>query len=332
MIPNEETHNLQTQRPHLVLLGAGASRAAFPMGDRNCKNLPLMQDLAQIVGLEPELVKLGFDYEDRSFEDVYSELFEGGWHRSVLHLIEEEIWEYFSILELPNNPTLYDHLVLSLREKDVIATFNWDPLLYKAWRRNYGKAKLPHLLFLHGNVAIGVCLNDHTKGMIGERCRKCGQHLKPSRLLFPIKTKNYASDPYISREWETLRRVLANAYIFTVFGYGAPKSDVEAISLMKEGWGRTRERNLEQVEIIDIKSKEELYDTWRDFIYSNNYWTSTSFYESWIARHPRRSCDALWRWIMDVQPVSDNTIPVSLGFEELGKWYKPIIEAEAPTR
>ena len=44
--------------------------------------------------------------------------------------IETRVDEYFADLELPGHPTIYDRLVLSLREKDLIATFNWDPFLY----------------------------------------------------------------------------------------------------------------------------------------------------------------------------------------------------------
>ncbi|MFW6223076.1 MAG: hypothetical protein ACOC3T_05645 [Bacteroidota bacterium] len=36
-------------RPHVVILGAGASAAAFPQGDANGKKLPVMNDLADIV-------------------------------------------------------------------------------------------------------------------------------------------------------------------------------------------------------------------------------------------------------------------------------------------
>lgn len=37
--------------PHVVLLGAGASRAAFPNGDRSGKSIPLMNDLVDVLGL-----------------------------------------------------------------------------------------------------------------------------------------------------------------------------------------------------------------------------------------------------------------------------------------
>jgi hypothetical protein len=35
-------------------------------------------------------------------------------------------------MEIPDHVTLYDELLLTLRSKDLIATFNWDPLLLQA--------------------------------------------------------------------------------------------------------------------------------------------------------------------------------------------------------
>ena len=39
--------------------------------------------------------------------------------------------------------------------------------------------------------------------------------------------------------------------MFTIFGYSAPKTDVEAIDLLKQAWGAIGDRNLEQTEIIN---------------------------------------------------------------------------------
>ena len=64
-------------RPHVVILGAGASRAAFLNGDRNEEILPLMKDLAKVVGVEDALQEWGIDC-GRNFEDVFSELYEKG--------------------------------------------------------------------------------------------------------------------------------------------------------------------------------------------------------------------------------------------------------------
>jgi len=46
--------------------------------------------------------------------------------------------------------------LLSLRKKDAVCTFNWDPFLYDAWIRNR-HLDLPEIFFLHGNVRCGHC-------------------------------------------------------------------------------------------------------------------------------------------------------------------------------
>ncbi|MCX6376176.1 MAG: hypothetical protein NTU88_09145, partial [Armatimonadetes bacterium] len=119
-------------RPHVVILGAGVRLAAFPHGDRNGRTLPLMRNLVETVGLEPLLNKYGVSYGGEDFEALYSRLASSDGDAEVLRKIEEAVQSYFSPMELPDEVTLYDHLVLSLRAKDLIASFNWDPLLVQA--------------------------------------------------------------------------------------------------------------------------------------------------------------------------------------------------------
>ena len=94
-------------------------------------------------------------------------------------------------MRLPDELTLYDKIILCLRKKDLIATFNWDPFLALAYRRNLHIKELPRIVFLHGNVAIGVCLEDKVKGDMGEKCPKCGKYFQQTGLLYPIRDKNY---------------------------------------------------------------------------------------------------------------------------------------------
>ena len=108
-------------RPHLVILGAGASRASFPNGEATGRRLPLVADLVEYVGLHDLLRSMGVAYEGKNFEDVFSDLHQEA--PVLVRQVEEAIHEYFSGMLLPREPTLYDHLVLSLREKDVVATF-----------------------------------------------------------------------------------------------------------------------------------------------------------------------------------------------------------------
>ena len=140
--------------------------------------------------------------------------------------------------------------VLSLRPKDVIATFK-------------------QLLFLHGNVLAAYCERDGIHGQRGAKCSKCGQPLAPGKLLYPVGQKNNESDPAIRSDWETVKYAFKNAFMVTFFGYSAPKSDVGALELLQEAWGDWRQRHLEQVEMIDIKPEDELFETWRPFVHTH---------------------------------------------------------------
>jgi hypothetical protein len=56
MLPPEYTEEFEVRhapfgRPHVVLLGAGASYAAFPNGDKNGHKLPLLKDFVEVIGL-----------------------------------------------------------------------------------------------------------------------------------------------------------------------------------------------------------------------------------------------------------------------------------------
>lgn len=324
----DEIKDVKMERPHVFILGAGASLAAFPSGDRNGLKLPLMCNFVETVGLDSLLEKYNIDYTGKDFEVIYAQLYFDPKYVDLTNEIESALYAYFSKMQLPAVPTIYDHLVLSLREKDLIASFNWDPFLWQACSRNHQHVEPPHIVFLHGNVAVGYCLEHKIKGSVKGICRICGKRLTPTKLLYPIEKKNYNDDPYISAEWKTLRSYLKQAYILTIFGYSAPQSDVEAIKIMKEAWGNVEDRNLEEVEIIDIKEKDDLTETWTPFIHTHHYQFCNDFYDCWVANHPRRSCDAMWNQLMEVQFLQENKIPKHCDFKQLLQWYEPLIEAE----
>src|SRR5579872_3749056 len=122
----EEIQDTGMGRPHVVILGAGCSLAAFPTGDREGRRLPLMNNLIQALGLKPLLHSANLAEPEENFEALYSRL--AGDHRyaGLLKSIEGAVTDYFAKMALPANPTIYDQLLLSLRPKDCIATFNWD--------------------------------------------------------------------------------------------------------------------------------------------------------------------------------------------------------------
>lgn len=319
-------------RPHVVLLGAGASLAALPNGDKWGKRLPLMNNLIDVLGLGSLLDRHGIAHKGVNFEALYSGLVTSGQHPDVVQAIEASVFSYFHGMRLPDHPTIYDHLVLSLRPKDFIATFNWDPFLLQAIERNYTalKTKPPHFCFLHGCVALAYC--DRHKPMMVQRdghpCVRCGETMTPTRLLYPVTQKNYNADPHCVAGWHDVQAVLKHAYLFTIFGYGAPSTDVEAVSLLKQGWGDPTGRQFEETEIIDIRGEDDLLATWEPFIHTHHYGIHQSFYDSLIARFTRRSCDGFWN--MTMQCIFEKGIPVPrhLDFPELWDWYKPLIEAE----
>lgn len=317
-------------RPHMVMLGAGASLAAFPAGDRNGRGLPLMDNIVEVVGLEPILREADIKHRGQNFEQLYSALVSDEKHREHVRRLERAVFDYFDQLEVPDGPGLYDHLALSLRPKDLIATFNWDPFLFQALHRVNRFTRPPQAIWLHGNVALGYCLAHRpaTLAVRGADCTRCGARLTPSRLLYPVAVKDYNTDPFLSLSWTGVQRYLQAAYVFTVFGYSAPVSDIEAIKLMTTGWGDPTKRNLEEIEIIDIKTTDELESTWQPFIRTHHYRTTADFYRSLIGSYPRRSCEAVWNGLMEFQWPEPRAIPREASWEELLDWYRPLVDEE----
>lgn len=326
---DDEINAIKMKRPHVVLVGAGASRAAFPSGDANGKPLPLMTDFLEIVPVKDLLERHGVATAGRNFEDLYSRLHDNPQHAELLKQLEGTVLDYFSSLQLPETPTIYDQLVLSLRPKDVIATFNWDPFLIQAVQRNRNIIKGPLLLFLHGNVLEGFCVAHKTYGLIGNACRQCSQPLQRVPLLFPIGKKDYNSEPAIKLAWDALHAAFEDAFMVTVFGYGAPQSDVEAIALLKKAWGDKNDRSMEEFEIIDIRKEDDLRDSWDAFIHSHHYQTYSAFADSWIANHPRRTGEAYIHQFLDALFIDNNPVPRCKTLRDLQDWYTPLLKREA---
>jgi hypothetical protein len=316
-----------SRSPHIVILGAGASKAAFPDGDANGKCLPVMDDLIDLLGLGQSVEAAGFS-KDANFESIFDELATGGRNPSLQAEIESKVRSYFEAMEIPDNPTYYDYLVLSLRENDYIATFNWDPFLALAYIRNKQVAKLPRILFLHGNVQVGICPSDHTKGFMGNCCSKCGATLHPTKLLFPVRQKNYNSGLFIASEWKELESALKSGYMLTIFGYSAPKTDVEAVDLMSHAWEKNPTFELAEVDIVDIKPEEELRKTWSQFLCRTHYGVSTNIWETWLFRHPRRSCESLAMATLQCDPWKNNPFPKMKMLSQLHDWIAPLVNEE----
>jgi hypothetical protein len=310
--------NPDSPRRHVVLLGAGASRASFPDGDANSKPLPLMDDLVEKLGLQPLVDEAGPALSsDRNFEVIYERLISSQEHSSIAARIERRINDYFSGLSLPDRATIYDRILVSLRSTDAVFTFNWDPFLFDAYQRNRGIVTLPEIFFLHGNVRIGACPEHDKWGPKNGLCPDCRRLFADVPLLYPIRQKNYSEDPYIRRNWDAANNLFKDAFTVTVFGYGAPDSDRAAYDLLKLAWLSRGSRIFEHVEIIDTAPESRLASLWFPFTPTHHYHIATTFEQSRIARWPRRSCESLFYPMSQGIPCEDFPLPSTGRLPEL---------------
>jgi hypothetical protein len=321
---------------HVVILGAGASIAStFRNPELSGKQLPSMENFVEIVGLNDIVESLPENLQAKNFEELYSKLNKDNPKSDAIIEIEQRVYSYFSEMQLPDEATIYDYLVLSLRPRDLIATFNWDPFLYQAFCRNGKIADMPRLSFLHGNVAIGYSAEDKRCGPVGYQARREGGVFELTRLLYPVEQKNYTQNEFIKIEWERVKYWLQSESTkrVTIFGYGAPKTDVEAITLMNDAYGTADKRNMEQFEIIDIKSEDDAIKSWEGFIHSHHYDYSTNYFKSSLAYNPRRTFESYHQhnlpMSIDEAFSESNPIPSDIkSLEELWDWHEELIEAE----
>ena len=216
-----------TKKPHVYILGTGASRASQLNKDTN-NFIPLMNDLADVIELKTYVDKDLYSDAKNDFESFFDTISKNPDFNELKEYIEDSIYDYFKSISILKKVTLYDRLVLSLRAKDAIATFNWDPLLCYAYRRNGCLKTLPELFFLHGNVLSGYCLADKVFGWIDDKCKKCNNKFQPIKLLYPVTEKNYSEDPIIKYQWGKTCELIRNSFLITIFGYSAPFTDTDA--------------------------------------------------------------------------------------------------------
>jgi hypothetical protein len=322
---------------HVVILGAGASIAStFRNPEQNGKQLPSMDNFIEIVGLNDIVETLPANLRAKNFEQLYSNLHSSNPQSPEIIEIEKRVYDYFKDMKLPENEaTIYDFLLLSLRPRDLIATFNWDPFLYQAYIRNSHIADMPYLSFLHGSVALGYSKEDKRAGPVGWHSRATGGYFEPTPILYPVTNKNYTENEFISSEWDRVKAWLheESTKRVTIFGYGAPNTDVEAINLLNTAWGTADKRNMEQFEMIDKRPEDELVKQWSNFIHSHHYDYADNYFSSSLATNPRRTFESYHQHnlplTIDEAFSESNPVPSDIQtLQELWDWHKPLIDAE----
>jgi hypothetical protein len=165
--------------------------------------------------------------------------------------------------------------------------------------------------------------------------KETGNYMTPTKLLFPVTQKNYYDDEFTSKQWDMFKDFLSDKNVkrVTVFGYGAPETDVEAMKIMLDAWGGGKVRRMESFEIIDVRKEKEVIKPWKKFISEYDYDFTTDFFKSSITNNPRRTSES---YFQHTQPLTEDEAwsasnPVPSNFktlQEMWDWYKPLIDAE----
>lgn len=316
--------------PHVIIVGAGASIAACRK-DKNGMEVPLLRNIHKILGLTPVLERYIFsEAEMEDFELLYSSIHNKTEFAALTNLLEESIRAYFESLVIPDEVTYYDYLILSLTSKDAIISFNWDPFLLQAYQRNLCISNLPNLIFPHGNVGVGLCDACHIKGYANSLCPNCMKDLKNMPLLFPVGEKNYNKQPIIKNEWDLAKDFLSKAAGITVYGFGAPETDTEALELMKSAYQESNVKEIAPFTIINLRrEKDNQMRKWKDFISSRMVLFYEKIEESLLWQNPRVSLETLFDAILQQHP-RENSKPYKAfnNLKELQDFVKTINEYE----
>ncbi len=313
--------NIQNKRlsdPHVVICGAGASIASCYV-DKNGKKVPALKNIHTVLGLTDELRRYGFSDEQLDdFEKLFSDIYDKPEYRDLVMYLEDVVRNYFKNLQLPDAPTYYDYLILSLTEKDAIISFNWDPFLMQAYKRNLCVKSLPTIIFPHGNVGVGVCDNCRTYGYADTLCSKCFKPFNDMPLLYPIGQKNYNQHSIIKEQWRLAEKYLSTAGGITVFGYSAPVTDIEAFDLLKKAFQNSDCKEIAPFTLIDLKEKEsEQKNKWNEFFNEKMICFCTTLKETILWRNPRVSLEALFDAILQQHPREEHPFHDFSSLEEL---------------
>lgn len=164
-------------------------------------------------------------------------------------------------------------------------------------------------------------------GCVRSGCSKCGT-FNPTELLYAVTQKDYNQNDFLKGMWTNLNSALEVAWIITMFGYSAPKTDVEALNLMKRGWGSVENRELEDVEIVNIDSEDNMLTAFDAFIHTHHHLYAQDFYDSLIPNHPRRTCEVNWARLMECKFVDNHPLPKDADFPELWEWFGERLDVE----
>lgn len=287
---------------HLVILGAGSTIATIPNGDKNGEFGYTLANLLNdkcFTSFVKKAQAKGFLTSD--VEDLCNQLCKED--KPLYDEFETLVRKKYASLELPEEFTILDRLVLSLTPNDAIVSFNWDDLLIQAYQRMsefVPEKMLPVLAFPHGN-AQAVYNNKHytSKRIV------TGANWIDSPLNMPVDEVDYKSDIFIGSQWNILDFFMRNAQMITFFGYSGPSSDELDLQHLDELFAKNK--ICDKIEIIDkdLDTAMEVAKRLVRFKMQSNWlYPCADFWHSTIAKHPRRTLSVLDNWNYSVKTAA----------------------------
>ena len=287
---------------HLVILGAGSTIATIPNGDKNGEFGYTLANLLNdkcFTSFVKKAQAKGFLTSD--VEDLCNQLCKED--KPLYDEFETLVRKKYASLELPEEFTILDRLVMSLTPNDAIVSFNWDDLLIQAYQRMsefVPEKMLPILAFPHGN-AQAVYNNKHytSKRIV------TGANWIDSPLNMPVDEVDYKSDIFIGSQWNILDFFMRNAQMITFFGYSGPSSDELDLQHLDELFAKNK--ICDKIEIIDkdLDTAMEVAKRLVRFKMQSNWlYPCADFWHSTIAKHPRRTLSVLDNWNYSVKTAA----------------------------
>lgn len=83
-----------------------------------------------------------------------------------------------------------------------------------------------------------------------------------------------------------------------------------------------------EIEIIDVKSENDIEGSWVSFIKGEHYYITDSFNDSFITNYPRRSCEALAFATLQNDPMRERPCLETENLVELQQQVMPLIKEE----
>lgn len=279
---------------HLVILGAGSTIATIPNGDKNGEFSYTLYNLLKDKCFTSFVKKVqAKDFQIDDVEALCNQLYKED--KPLYDEFESLVRKKYARLELPEEFTILDRLVLSLTPNDAIVSFNWDDLVIQAYQRMseyVPEEMLPILAFPHGN-AQAVYNNKHytSKRIV------TGANWIDSPLNMPVDEIDYKLDAFIGSQWKVLDFYIRNAQMITFFGYRGPSSDEQDLQHLDELF--VKNEICDKIEIIDkdLESSIQVAKGLKRFKMQPNWlFPCTDFWHSSIAKHPRRTLSAIGNW------------------------------------